>query len=99
MREDRWICLFLSEIVVLSILFLLYLVGAAIATVCCLKVSTSNANRFPLFVANLGRSLFLPAIPCLPSPHGHGCIRLDVVDSPTVLTGWVLVHAHVFLKC
>ncbi|KAJ7086147.1 hypothetical protein B0H15DRAFT_845568 [Mycena belliarum] len=32
MREDRWIYSFFSEIVVLSILFILYLVGAAIAT-------------------------------------------------------------------
>ncbi|KAJ6468382.1 hypothetical protein C8R45DRAFT_468588 [Mycena sanguinolenta] len=32
MREDRWIFSFASEILVLSILFLLYLVGAAIAT-------------------------------------------------------------------
>jgi hypothetical protein len=32
MREDRWIFSFAAEILVLSILFLLYLVGAAIAT-------------------------------------------------------------------
>jgi len=32
MREDRWISSFASEIVMLSILFLLYLVGAAIAS-------------------------------------------------------------------
>jgi len=32
MREDRWIYTFFSEIVILSILFVLYLVGAAIAT-------------------------------------------------------------------
>ncbi|KAF7317103.1 hypothetical protein HMN09_00445000 [Mycena chlorophos] len=32
MREDRWIFSFASEILVLCILFLLYLVGAAIAT-------------------------------------------------------------------
>ncbi|KAJ7116457.1 hypothetical protein C8R44DRAFT_792588 [Mycena epipterygia] len=32
MREDRWVYSFASEILVLSILFLLYLVGAAIAT-------------------------------------------------------------------
>ncbi|KAJ7638127.1 hypothetical protein B0H17DRAFT_1106223 [Mycena rosella] len=32
MREDRWIYSFFSEILVLSALFLLYLVGAAIAT-------------------------------------------------------------------
>ncbi|KAJ6570118.1 hypothetical protein DFH09DRAFT_422074 [Mycena vulgaris] len=32
LREDRWIYSFFSEIIVLSILFVLYLVGAAIAT-------------------------------------------------------------------
>ncbi|KAJ7672146.1 hypothetical protein DFH06DRAFT_1175438 [Mycena polygramma] len=32
LREDRWIHTFFSEIVMLSILFVLYLVGAAIAT-------------------------------------------------------------------
>jgi hypothetical protein len=44
MREDRWISSFASEIAMLSILFLLYLVGAAIASVRYLKQFYSKCS-------------------------------------------------------
>lgn len=77
MREDRWIFSFASEILVLSILFVLYLVGAAIATVCHKQQFGLNADG-PL--VDMGRFIFLPPIPSLPNPHRHGRIRVDVVD-------------------
>jgi hypothetical protein len=67
---------FASETLGLFILFVLWLVGAAIATVC-LRPPYNRLFLIYKRLVDLGRPGMVPHLSSMPCPHSSGCLRLD----------------------
>lgn len=77
--EFRFFTTFLGEIVALTVLWLFWIIGAAIASVCTISILRVTLCLF-LLAVHLGRPFLVSAVQPMPAADRASCIRLVGLD-------------------